>query len=145
MCPVHVEQMVMTSSRPSASACAYVRALSTRAMSRLVSLTTDAPQHDAAVSSISSMPSLSASSIVELKSSLHDSFATQPGKNPYRLLSELFERRCRFFGCSSGRSVVLILTGTPSETPRAPAKPGPPNACAGDLRVAHSSPRGLRL
>ena len=82
MWPVHVEQIVITSSRPSASACAYVRALSTRATSRLTSLSTEAPQHDAAVSSTSSMPSLSASSIVELKSSLHDSLATQPGKKP---------------------------------------------------------------
>src|ERR1700676_4797414 len=83
MWPVHVEQIVITSSRPSASACAYVRALSTRATSRFVSLRTEAPQHDAAVSSTSSMPRRSARSIVELKSSLHDSLATQPGKNPY--------------------------------------------------------------
>src|ERR1700730_7980888 len=83
MWPVQVEQIVMTSSSPSASAWAYVRALSTRATSRFVSLRTDAPQHGAAVSSTSSIPSLSAKSIVELKSSLHDSLATQPGKNPY--------------------------------------------------------------
>src|SRR5579872_360671 len=108
MCPVHVEQMVMTSSRPSASACAYVRALSTRAMSRLVSLTTDAPQHDAAVNSISSIPSLSASSIVELKSSLHDSFATQPGKKPYFFICDDLECLCASLTCCSGRSAAVI-------------------------------------
>src|SRR5450631_1866141 len=90
MWPVQVEQIVMTSSKPSASACAYVRALRTRATSRLVSLRTDAPQHDAAVSSTSSMSSFSASNSVELNNSLHDSLATQPGKNPYlRICADL--------------------------------------------------------
>ncbi len=105
MWPVQVEQIVITSSRPSASACAYVRALSTRATSRFVSLSTDAPQHDAAVSSTSSIPSLSARSMVELNSSLHDSFATQPGKNPYLRICADFDlpRICGF-------SIVAVIS-----------------------------------
>src|SRR5581483_2920176 len=85
-------------------------------MSRLVSLTTDAPQQDAAVSSISSMPSLSASSIVELKSSLQLSLATQPGKKPYRLVSALCERLCDSVGRSSGNNVALIIELGPPKT-----------------------------